>query len=371
MLIELIPPALEFLEMDGIKKIELAARTCYKSEDKITNDSAEKFVQNVLIKRGHEAMLEHMVVSFVVTSSTPIDFGTLVALPHIHIDRIFGYNFEEEKYNPDLYYYLITGNIRAIRDTIKSCRLYSNTIYLCEILYTFMHSYYKSLVFDIDPTDIKLGYAFNRFEEVLTNEDTKIQSFKVSYPLATYDWINQISSINNPISESLIRDHVYTTVKFTIDRGVSHELVRHRIASFAQESTRYVNYNNKGIRYIRPVWLKLEELSPFMDFLQQSTNAYEYMFTKFNWTPEKSRNLLPNALATEIVVTANIREWQHIFNLRALGVTGKPHPQMSEVMVPLLKAFNDRYPGLFQNQIEQLKDNEDYSHVKISINCGI
>lgn len=153
-------------------------------------------------------------------------------------------------------------------------------------------------------------------------------------------------------------EHAHATVKFVTNRGVTHELVRHRMASFGQESTRYVKYDG-DMEFIKPVWFRSEYLqhddyadnfgSPedqFYSALEDSEHYYRVLL-KLNWRPEQAREVLPNALKTEIVVTANFREWRHIFKLRAIGTTGKPHPQMQALMVPVLKEFAERCPAVF------------------------
>ena len=149
-------------------------------------------------------------------------------------------------------------------------------------------------------------------------------------------------------------EHAHITVIFTVDRGVSHELVRHRMASFAQESTRYCNYSQdkfgSEITVIEPCYL--EHGSPaYCDWKQAMKTceeSYLEMLTAGS-TPQKARAVLPNSLKTEIAVTANLREWRHILKLRAAGVTGQPHPQMAEIMIPLLKEFQEKLPAVFDD----------------------
>lgn len=198
---KLIEQSHEVLHIDDLQRVEIAGRTCYKSEDKITDDSADQFVR-MLIKRGHEAMCEH-------------------------------------------------------------------------------------------------GSA---------------------------------------------------TVKFVTNRGVTHELVRHRVASFGQESTRYVKYDG-NMEFIKPVWLDFNVPSTERDLFETQLTCAENCYQSLidNWRPEQAREVLPNALKTEIVVTANFREWRHIFNLRVVGTTGKPHPQMQALMLPVLKEFYEACPAMYED----------------------
>lgn len=141
-------------------------------------------------------------------------------------------------------------------------------------------------------------------------------------------------------------EHYSFSVKFTVDRGISHEIVRHRLASFAQESTRYCNYHkgNVGdVTFIRPCFFM--ENSVEMDNWVGSCMKAEQLYKDFiliGRTPQESRAILPNSLKTEVVMTANLREWRHFLKLRACGTTGAPHPQMLEVAVPLLKELRER-----------------------------
>ena len=147
-------------------------------------------------------------------------------------------------------------------------------------------------------------------------------------------------------------EHASMTVKFIVDRGVSHELVRHRLFSFAQESTRYCNYSNEKfgseITVIKPCFY--QEYSEEYDLWKAAMENAEYKYFQLlntGSTPQEARSVLPNSLKTEVVVTGNMREWRHFFRLRAAGETGAPHPQMSEVAVPLFKTVRDYMPELF------------------------
>lgn len=147
-------------------------------------------------------------------------------------------------------------------------------------------------------------------------------------------------------------EHSYMTVYFTTDRGVANELVRHRIASFAQESTRYCNYSKEKfdgeVKFIAPIGM--EPRSPAFNSWAASCMEAEreyFDILKRGGTTEEARDVLPLSTATKIVVTANIREWRHILALRAAGVTGKPHPKMKALMKPLLEELAKAQPVLF------------------------
>lgn len=135
------------------------------------------------------------------------------------------------------------------------------------------------------------------------------------------------------------------TVKFITNRGVTHELVRHRLFSFAQESTRYVRYG-KDMEFIRPVWFKESNLTQQTSWLQAMLTAEErYIEHRIDgWRPELARDVLPNALKTEIVVKGNVREWRHMLSLRC---SKHAHPQMRELMTQLLSHLKKIEPVLF------------------------
>lgn len=151
-------------------------------------------------------------------------------------------------------------------------------------------------------------------------------------------------------------EHASVTVKFVVDRGISHELVRHRLASFAQESTRYCNYSKDDfgseITFIIPDYLeyKSEGWNIWKESIKQAEDAY-FKMLDFGLSPQQARAVLPNSLKTEVVMTANLREWRYFFKLRALGTTGKPHPQMLEVAVPLLEDMKNLIPVVFDDLV--------------------
>lgn len=147
-------------------------------------------------------------------------------------------------------------------------------------------------------------------------------------------------------------EHVSISVKFVVDRGISHEIVRHRVASYAQESTRYCNYSKdkfgSEITVIQPYYLLVgtPEWTAWFDACKTAENAYFEMLDAGR-TPQEARAVLPNSLKTELWMTANLREWRHFLKLRAAGTTGKPHPQMAEVAVKLLQCFKAYLPDVF------------------------
>lgn len=149
-------------------------------------------------------------------------------------------------------------------------------------------------------------------------------------------------------------EHASVTVKFVVDRGISHELVRHRLASFAQESTRYCNYSKDDfgseITFIIPEFVVYgtDGFKIWKEQMKSAEKAYFDML-EFGLSPQEARSVLPNSLKTEVVMTANFREWRHFFKLRAAGTTGRPHIQMLEVAVPLLQDMKKLIPVIFDD----------------------
>lgn len=162
--------------------------------------------------------------------------------------------------------------------------------------------------------------------------------------------------------ESVV-EHASATVRFICDRGVSHEIVRHRIASYSQESTRYVNYKG-GCQFIIPPWLS--ETIPVGEYHREQDvpvtppangarlwirNRLEdekryNTFIGMGWRPEMARGELPNCTKTEVIMTTNFREWRHFFKLRCSKAA---HPQMREISIPLLMKFKAKIPVIFDD----------------------
>ena len=159
-------------------------------------------------------------------------------------------------------------------------------------------------------------------------------------------------------------EHDSISVRIICDRGVTHEIVRHRLCAYSQESTRYCNYKG-GVTFVIPPWIECpvgkynEHSSPsslqpgptdlkfpgliwFKSMLEAESRYIKLL--GHDWSPQQARSVLPNSLKTEIVMTANIREWRHILRLRTSEAA---HPQMREVMIPILKEFQTKVPILF------------------------
>lgn len=148
-----------------------------------------------------------------------------------------------------------------------------------------------------------------------------------------------------------VLEHEKITVKFVCDRGVSHEIVRHRIASYSQESTRYCNYNKdkfgKELTLIKPCFWNenQEQYEIWLDAMKKIEDSYNSLIS-LGAKPEEARSILPNSLKTEIVVTMNMREMRHFLKLRT---SHRAHPQMREVACMLLDLLKNKLPVLFED----------------------
>lgn len=165
-----------------------------------------------------------------------------------------------------------------------------------------------------------------------------------------------LSSIIKRGHESVL-EHEKITVRIICDRGVTHEIVRHRIASYSQESTRYCNYSNEKfgneITVIRPYyWNNDPEKSAVWEEAMFSCEAAYSKLISLGASPQEARSVLPNSLKTELVMTMNLREWRHFFRLRTSAAS---HPQMREIAIPMLAEFRRLLPVLFSdiNENEQ------------------
>lgn len=283
-------------EKDPYKMIELAGRTCYKSEDKITENSAKEFVDR-MIKLGHGAMLEHGTIYLTIDGEDP-NLSKIQSNPYTKVNLVPYEVLTEGNYTISYKAY-ITTNLRVlIENNLK-----------------------ELLCYQVEPTE---------------HHEKRI------------------------------------TAKFICDRGVSHEFVRHRVFSFAQESTRYCDYSKdkfgNDITYIIPSWLDLPEgkysnwdndwcdvselklLYPEVDnlsdpancFLQSIKNAEYYYFMLINrgWKPQQARQVLPNATKTELVMTGFESDWEHFFELRCSGAAHPDAKKLADELKSLMNVKN-------------------------------
>lgn len=286
--------------------IEKVGRTCYKSEDKITDISSVKFVSN-LINHGHEAMIEHWNLIFETDYNTYYHFvDDWNVLQHDNDIRL------NEQIRPYIRFtdyttwdgkerFVISGNMRAWRDYAKACVEGYNEI---------------------------PNYMWG----VIRNYPTFFPEYQDYTPVNfTDDILTPISITRLSKNERLV--HQTITMKFICDRGVSHELVRHRVASFAQESTRYCNYGldkfNNELTVVRPSWCKKD--SDLYNYWQDGCLSAEttyFLMLHNGASPQEARSILPNSLKTEIIVTMNLDGWNHFFNLRC---SSNAQPDMREI----------------------------------------
>ena len=284
---KLIDPSYEILEQEpGIegmfKQIERAGRTCYKSEDKITADSAKEFVQR-MINSKHTAMLEH---------------GTC-------------YLYWKHDYSED-------G---------------------------------KSMISAIDggdPFDVYLNFMLNDYTIHKTNFDTHesfvTTNFRVVVDILGDDWEKFLERHMVDYDDRFERR---VTVKMTTSLHVYKDLTRHRKASFAIESTRFCNYSKDKfgheITFIKPVWTsdKDSATESFVANLENVEQTYFYLI-ECGWQAQQAAEVLPQCVKADVIMTATTSEWDYIFDLRARGTTGAPHPEVERIMAPIMHDFIER-----------------------------
>lgn len=307
---KLIKPKFEIItqqagEIGMLKHIEIAKRVCYKSEDKITEDSYKKAVQG-LIDLKHGAMLEHGTVYLKSNNSEgnkSFDFYTKYLYNKYSVANIHEYSNDTNNRGIPFKEYLITTNYRVLVE----------------------NGWLDDLQYQCEPTE----YHEKRI-----------------------------------------------TVKFTCDRGISHEFVRNRGShgnAFAQESTRYCNYSQdkfgNELTFIIPNWINLNEdyystpgytddenetphvmsasqgtvivsdnVVKYLQLLEDSEDTYNSLIED-GWKPQQARAALPNSLKTELIMTCTITDWKHFFFLRT---SSSAHPQARELAIPLEEEFKKR-----------------------------
>lgn len=313
------PSTEELFNPNPQKHIEFIARTCYKSEDKITEDSNKVMCKN-LYKNKHWAMLEHFI--FIYKINKTINFKSnfveiLSAEKYIDVTEQIIINERRT---------ILSFNARSLLDLIIKYKdheqILNDLIMLIE-----------KIVYDYDCDEI-FG---NRFKKVDHDNFIKIDDVTILTPI-----------------EQFI--HGWHSIKFVCDRGISHEFVRHRDASFAQESTRYCNYTKdkfgKEITVIKPCYLKDGSDNPNNEMvawgvwkraIENSEKSY-FELLDLGCTTQEARAILPNSLKTEVIMTAKNYEWNHFFELRCDKAA---HPQMRELSLPLFDYFNNSNPLLF------------------------
>ena len=188
-------------------------------------------------------------------------------------------------------------------------------------------------------------------EEILKNIERAGRTCYKSEDKITADSARKfVAGIVKSGHESVI-EHEKITVRIICDRGVTHEIVRHRIASYSQESTRYCNYSadkfGNELTFIRPFYWndEPEKMEAWLCHMKLTEETYMQLI-KLGASPQEARAILPNSLKTEIVVTMNIREWRDFFKVRCSPAA---HPQMREIAIPILKKFQEIIPVVFDD----------------------
>lgn len=292
-----------------LKKVERIARICYKSEEKIEDDSYVKMITD-LCQRRHYAMLEH--ASIVLECDEA--FYSDIDMKNDMLKKMYGFtSFLRFSITGDEHFF-ISGNLRAWLEFCVACRDCLKKGLNKELYDILMTADYRVAFGQIATGDLyTAGHCYTITSEML-----------------------------NVLPQNIRFIHQDLSVHFVTDRGVSHEMVRHRPCSFAQESTRFCNYGlgkyGKEITVLKPLFWKegSDKYREWYDAAQRAESAYFELLAD-GGKPQEARAVLPTSLKTEIVITANLQEWHHILNLRACDATGPAHPQMKQVMLPLLK----------------------------------
>lgn len=158
-----------------------------------------------------------------------------------------------------------------------------------------------------------------------------------------------------------IVEHASVTVDAVVDRGITHEWVRHRIGAYTQESTRFVNYEKKmPAQFVCPAGLTSEQTSAWMIAVEECEEGYKRMINR-GCTPQIARSVFPNALASRLVTTYNLRNWRHFFLMRT---TREAHPQMRQVTIPLLKEFQEKIPVLYEDIEPEAKQSDNMKKMR-------
>jgi len=295
-------------------RIESCGRICYKSEDKITPESAEPFIRNI-IKHGHNSVTEMAVLTLKVlydTEAIATQFFNLMP-KFLLIDRV------------DKKELLITGSVRAFRELYQA----NPTVKMVKAVAGYLAERHPLFYEDLLPERGLIKQGGVHVEKVALE---KVDAFPAD----------------------LLAKHRHVAVLFVVNRAITHEIVRHRPVSYLQESQRYCRYSQdkfgNEITFIKPMFFK--KGSEEYRLWEQAMAETEEIYLKLLETssPQAARTVLPNSCKTELITFANLLEWLHIFKLR----TSKgAEPSMREVMIPLLHKFQEKYPTVFSGiQIE-------------------
>ncbi len=310
---KIIPASFQIEERDeqrgGLRIIEEAGRLCYKSEDKSTDTSADAFVRG-LMKRKHLSVLEHGDMIFEISDHHIYD----AVAEGLQMIRDAGHQPPMLEMTSIGHRYIVSGNMRAWLELFASASAAG-----------------RYFIGYFDPVFIQ-GMGFMDED---AKPDPRLRQIRYA-------------DLMDPLEKLA---HLRQTVKFTVDRGVTHEFVRHRTMSFSQESTRFCNYSDgrfgREITVIQPCFLD-EHAESFALWKRQCMSAETAYFTLLNTglLSEEARDVLPHSTKAELMMTGTLRQWDHFFDLRARQITGRAHPQAAEVAAPLYEMDKLLYPGV-------------------------
>ncbi|NPA93888.1 MAG: FAD-dependent thymidylate synthase [Thermodesulfobacteria bacterium] len=296
-----------FREGRVLEQIERCGRVCYKSEDKITEESAVPFIKGI-IKRGHESVIEMANLVLEVTAPEETFYNDFF----VHIPRFC----QASRLSTGRF--LISGNPRSFRDLAR--RLPDAP--LIAAMKEELEGHYPVLF-----EDIKVSAEAN------PKIDVKLLSPQ------------EVDALDVP----LLVKHRCLLCHIIVNRAVTHELVRHRVASYLQESQRYCRYGEDKfggeVTFIKPCFF--QEGSGEYQLWEKAMEETEKIYLELLKTssPQAARTVLPNSCKTEIMVHATLEEWQHIFRLRASKAAD---PSMREIMLMMLPEFERRFPQVFE-----------------------
>jgi len=287
-------------------RLEACGRICYKSEEKITVDSALPFVKKIA-EHGHNSVMEMAVVTLRLRCTAIQITDLLQCQPKFLTIDVVENGL------------LVTGSIRTFRE------LYS----------TFSRIEVISAMVDF------LGSRHPFLFENVWKPDNKSDTSDIVVEKISLEEVEHFAA-------DLLSRHRFLGVKFIVNRAVTHEIVRHRPCSFLQESQRYCRYSQdkfgNQVTFIRPMFFAPD--SPEYNLWKEAMEETEALYLQLleTSTPQAARTVLPNSCKTEIIVYCNLAEWRHIFRLRT---TPAAEPSMREVMIPLEAEVKKRYPQIF------------------------
>lgn len=306
----IVPPSYEILnEMDKgplVERVETCGRICYKSEDKITAESAIPFVRKMM-SHGHNSVMEMAAI----TLRVECDEEVVRSFLSCQAKYLVMHRTEAGM--------LVTGTVRAFRE-----------FYKCN-----------------SQTDIAVAFIGK------LNQEEPHLFFDLGDKIATYEFQSDISLIRLSIEEidllpkELLLQHRYLAVRMVVNRAVTHELVRHRPCSYLQESQRYCRYSNdkfgNQVSFVKPMFYE-EGTSEYDVWKKAMEETEKLYFTLLETsTPQAARTVLPNSCKTEIITYCTLAEWKHIFALRT---TSHAEPSMREIMIPLEAEMAAQFPVL-------------------------